>query len=213
MEDRAEDRGRGARASRPGSEGASAPGRRAGRSTSSRRAGPPSPARESLRCAWRPSVPPATAVNELWRIRDARRGGFRGWLLSLVSRCFSSEFETQERFNSAQVRLDNELVEWIEARFAATHRHYDTVLGQMGHHLGEIDTRHLMLQAEVVKHTHDLVRRIDLVLAESEKSRMVLDPDAEGRTRPSCGPRRTASGLNEDGSRVRRTGAFRRRRS
>jgi hypothetical protein len=113
-------------------------------------------------------------VNELWRIPGARRSGFRGWLLGVVSRCFRAEFETQERFNSAQVRLDNELVEWIDARFAATHAHYDTVLGQMGHHLGEIDTRHLMLQGEVVKHTHDLVRRIDLVLAESEKSRMVL---------------------------------------
>jgi hypothetical protein len=121
-----------------------------------------------------PERPSGAAVNELWRIPGARQAGFRGWLLSLVSRCFRTDFETQERFNSAQVRLDNELVEWIEARFAATHGHYDTVLGQMGHHLGEIDTRHLMLQAEVVKHTHDLVRRIDLVLAESEKSRMVL---------------------------------------
>jgi len=135
---------------------------------------PPLLAPETVLPVRAPERPSGAAVNELWRTAAVPRPGVRGRLLGLVSCIFRSEFEMQERFNGAQVRLDNELGEWIERRFAATHQHYDEVLGQIGRHLGEIDTRHLMLQAELVKHTHDLVRRIDLVLAESEKSRMGL---------------------------------------
>jgi hypothetical protein len=49
------------------------------------------------------------------------------------------------------------------------------VLGGVGRHLGEIDERHLILQEELVAHVQDLVKRIDLVLAEGERSRRALD--------------------------------------
>jgi len=39
----------------------------------------------------------------------------------------------------------------------------------------EIDQRHLILQEEVVAHVHDLVQRIDLVLAEAERGRLSLE--------------------------------------
>jgi hypothetical protein len=113
-------------------------------------------------------------VNSLWKMADVPRNGVKGFLVRFLVRMLRPELEAQERFNSAQVRLDNELTSWVEERFAITHRHYDSVLGQVGRHLGEIDTRHLMLQDEVVKHTHDLVKRIDLVLSESESTRMEL---------------------------------------
>jgi hypothetical protein len=41
--------------------------------------------------------------------------------------------------------------------------------------MGEIDERHLILQEELVAHVHDLVRRIDLVLAEAERGRLGLE--------------------------------------
>ena len=40
-----------------------------------------------------------------------------------------------------------------------------------GRHMGEIDERHLILQEELVAHVHDLVRRVDLVLAEARAGR------------------------------------------
>jgi hypothetical protein len=40
--------------------------------------------------------------------------------------------------------------------------------------MGEIDERHLILQEELVAHVHDLVRRVDLVMAEAEKGRVGL---------------------------------------
>jgi hypothetical protein len=73
------------------------------------------------------------------------------------------------------VRFDNELLDYIDARLDATHRHYDDVLGLHGRHMGEIDERHLILQEELVAHVHDLVRRVDLVLAEAEKGRLGLE--------------------------------------
>jgi hypothetical protein len=41
--------------------------------------------------------------------------------------------------------------------------------------MGEIDERHLILQEELVAHVHDLVRRVDLVLAEGERGRLSLE--------------------------------------
>jgi hypothetical protein len=74
-------------------------------------------------------------------------------------------------FNARQVQLDNEILAYLEARFAATHRHYDAVLGMIGRHLADVDERHLILQEELVAHVHDLIQRIDLVLAEVERGR------------------------------------------
>ena len=70
------------------------------------------------------------------------------------------------------MQLDNATLDYVDARFAATHRHYDAVLGGVGRHLGEVDERHMILQEELVAHVHDLVERVDLVLAESERGRV-----------------------------------------
>ena len=125
----------------------------------------------------RPAAPPppppdGEAVNALWGVRPARPLGF---LAGLVARLLRPLFDAQKDFNSRQVQLDNETLAYLEARFAATHRHYDDVLGIHGRHMAEIDERHLILQEELVAHVHDLVRRIDLVLTEAEKGRLSLE--------------------------------------
>jgi hypothetical protein len=83
--------------------------------------------------------------------------------------------DAQVSFNARQVQLDNELLAYIDARLEATHRHYDAVLGGYGRHMEDIDKRHLILQEELVAHVHDLVKRIDLVLSESERGRLSLE--------------------------------------
>lgn len=112
------------------------------------------------------SVPDGTAVNARWDLRGAARlGGWLGrWLRPLAA--------AQTDFNSHQVQFDNTLLAWVEARFAQTHQHYDTVLGLHGRHLQEIDQRHLQLQQDLVGHVHDLVQRLDLVLGEVERGRL-----------------------------------------
>jgi hypothetical protein len=123
-----------------------------------------------------PPRPDGAAVNALWEAKP--RGelrGFRGWLARRLRRLLLPSFEAQVAFNSRQVQLDNELLAYVDARFDATHRHYDAVLGIHGRHMGEIDERHLILQEELVAHVHDLVKRIDFVLAEAEKGRLSLE--------------------------------------
>jgi hypothetical protein len=122
-----------------------------------------------------PLRPDNTAVNELCRLPYTPPGGLRGAALRLLLRVLGPVLEVQTRFNCRQAQLDNELMQYIEARFARTHAHYDQVLGDYGRHLGEADQRHVLLQNELVAHVHDLVRRIDLVLAESERSRLSLE--------------------------------------
>jgi hypothetical protein len=134
---------------------------------------PPEPAADSPAP---PSPPDGRAVNELWTARPTSEpGGLRGALARALRRLLEPSRDAQVAFNSKQVQLDNELLAWIEARFAHTHRHYDAVLGGYGRHLTEIDERHMILQEELVAHVHDLVHRIDLVLGESEKGRLALE--------------------------------------
>jgi len=131
------------------------------------RASPPAPA---------PARPDNTLVNESWRIRSAApAGGVRGRLARAVRALLAPVLDAQETFNSRQVQLDNELLAYVDARLAATHRQYDEVLGIHGRHMGEIDERHLILQEELVAHVHDLVRRVDLVLSEAERGRLSLE--------------------------------------
>jgi hypothetical protein len=122
--------------------------------------------------------PDNAALNAGWRVRDALGGG--GWRRLLargLGRVLARVLDAQEAFNSRQVQFDNALLDYIDARLSATHRHYDEVLGLHGRHMGEIDERHLILQEELVTHVHDLVRRIDLVLAEAERGRLGLERD------------------------------------
>ena len=86
-----------------------------------------------------------------------------------------SSIVLQVSWNSRQVQLDNEILEYVDARLDVTHRHYDAVLGIHGRHIQDINERHLILQEELVAHVHDLVKRIDLVLAEAEKGRLSLE--------------------------------------
>jgi hypothetical protein len=120
-----------------------------------------------------PSLPDGTAVNQTWDLRPLlARGGLVGrflrWLLTPL-------VETQVTFNSQQVQLDNHVLEYLERRFDATHRHYDAILGIHGRHMEEIDERHVLLQEDLVSHVHDLVKRIDLVLEEHERTRVSLE--------------------------------------
>jgi hypothetical protein len=127
----------------------------------------------------RPQAPPppdGSAVNALWEARPARAlSGLRGLLGRRIAALLAPEREAQVAFNSRQVQLDNELVAYVDARFADTHRHYDHVLGLVGRHLNEADERHMILQEELVAHVHDLVKRIDLVLGEGERGRLSLE--------------------------------------
>jgi hypothetical protein len=122
-----------------------------------------------------PPPPDLAAVNEGWRTAPPPARGFRRLLDAFFRIALGRHFASQAEWNARQVRLDNELLAWVEARFAATHRHYDAVLGQTGRHLGEVDERHMILQEELVAHVHDLVKRIDLVLGEAEKGRVGLE--------------------------------------
>lgn len=120
-----------------------------------------------------PVRPDLGPVNQTWNTSAiGPRGGAVGRFLR---RCLAPLFDGQTSFNSRQVQLDNALFEYLDERLAATHRHYDGVLGIHGRHMAEIDERHLILQEELVAHVHDLVKRVDLVLGESEKGRLSLE--------------------------------------
>jgi hypothetical protein len=125
-----------------------------------------------------PAVPPpdGRAVNAGWDVRSAGRGaGLRGLLARIVLRALGPTLDAQVAWNSSQVRFDNELLAYVDARIDAVHRHYDAVLGAHSRHMGEIDERHLILQEELVAHVHDLVKRIDLVLSTAERGRLSLE--------------------------------------
>jgi len=123
-----------------------------------------------------PPRPDNSAVNASWDLAaQALPGGVRGRLAGLVRSILQPVIESQSAFNSRQVQFDNELLAWVEGRLDATHRQYDAVLGIHRRHMAEIDERHLIVQEELVAHVHDLVRRIDLVLAEGEKGRVSLE--------------------------------------
>lgn len=126
-----------------------------------------------------PCPPDATAVNEAWRAEAPPAGGVGRVLRRLLDRLLAPRFEAQQAFNARQVQLDNAMLRYIEERFAATHRHYDRILGLHGRHLGEADERHLILQEELVAHVHDLVKRIDLVLAVAERGHLSLEAAVE----------------------------------
>jgi hypothetical protein len=119
-----------------------------------------------------PSGPDTTAVNASWDVGRFVPGGLLG---RLVGRLLAPLAQAQTAWNARQVQLDNELLDYVEKRFDATHRHYDRVLGIHGSHMKDVDERHLILQEELVAHVHDLVKRIDLVLGEGEKGRLSLE--------------------------------------
>ena len=118
-----------------------------------------------------PAPPDATAVNEGWPAQGEPRRGLAGLVHRVAFRLLGGRFEAQRAWNAHQVRLDNDLLRYVEERFAATHRHYDRLLGLQGRRLDEVDERHVLLETELVAHVQDLVRRIDVVLAETGRGR------------------------------------------
>lgn len=122
-----------------------------------------------------PAPPDGSQVNESWRAPATAPGGIKGMAYRLLDRLLRPRFEAQEAFNAQQVQLDNEILRYLQERSAATHAHYDRLLGAYGRHLGEVDERHLILQEELVSHVADLVKRIDLVLERGERSRLSLE--------------------------------------
>lgn len=119
--------------------------------------------------AWKPPAPPDLGpVNESFRTAPDRLSGS---FFSLIDGREKTR-QAQQHFNSNQVRLDNALVTWTAEHFAATHKHYDAVIGQMQKRMDEIDLRHLELERELVRHVHEMARRIDVVLGEGEKGRV-----------------------------------------
>ena len=114
-------------------------------------------------------------MNASWAANAAPGRGLGGLLSRLLARLLAPQLEAQRAFNADQVRLDNALLHHLEQRFAATHRHYDEILGGAGRRLDEVDERHAQLAQELVAHVHDLARRIDLVLAEADRGRPALE--------------------------------------
>ena len=146
-------------------EGAPEPTPLALRPATARRPQAPPPAEPA------PAPPDASAVNEAWPAEGEPRRGLRGLVDRALGRLLGGRFEAQRTWNAHQVRLDNELLRYVEERFAATHRHYDRLLGLQGRRLDEVDERHVLLERELVAHVQDLVRRIDLVLGEASRGR------------------------------------------
>jgi hypothetical protein len=125
-----------------------------------------------------PPRPDNAGLNSSWRLPGPAGGGsLRARLARWVLGLLQPPLEAQQGFNARQVRFDNEVLDYVDARLAHTHRHYDAVLGIHGDHMGEIDERHMIVQEELVAHVHDLVKRIDLVLAESERGRLSLQSE------------------------------------
>lgn len=120
-----------------------------------------------------PRRPDSGAVAALSEAQPAPGRG--GLLARWVRRLLAPSFTAQAAFNARQARLDTELLDYLDARFDVTHRHYDHVLGLHGRRMNEIDERHVLLQRDLVSHVHDLVSRIDLVLSGSERGRLSLE--------------------------------------
>ena len=121
------------------------------------------------------ALPDPGPVNASWPASAAPGRGLGDRVSRLLARFLAPQLEAQRAFNADQVRLDNALLRHLEERFAATHRHYDGILGGAGRRLDEVDERHAQLAQELVAQVHDLARRIDLVLAEADRGRPALE--------------------------------------
>jgi len=131
---------------------------------------PPSATVPSEPPAWNPPAPPdLRAVNGSWPAGASRPSGA---ISSLLDGSREKDREAQVKFNSDQVQLDNALVTWTAEHFAATHRHYDAALADMRKRMDDIDARHRELERELIRHVHEMARRIDVVLGEGEKGRV-----------------------------------------
>ena len=122
-----------------------------------------------------PEPPNSAPVNAAWRAEAGAPAGASGLLYRILARLLSPRFAAQRAFNAKQVELDNQVLAFLGARFAATHENYDRLLGAMGRRLDEIDDRHRRLEAEVQAHVRDMVERLDLVLEEATRGGLARD--------------------------------------
>jgi len=133
---------------------------------------PSSPGREHLNASWDTSS----------TLRDPPSGGWgrlfaplKKPLQRLVGFALGPAIERQAAWNSSQVRFDNELVAYVDARLDRLSHHYDHVLGLHGKRMEEIDERHSILQQELVRHVHDLVERIEFVFESAETNHLYVE--------------------------------------
>ena len=150
---------------------------------------PVSPSRESLNelwDLWRALETPLNAVGPHPHRSpsgdSAPAGGLRtppGILRGLLRRvlrfAWGPLIDRQVQLNSDQVRFDNELVGYIDRRLDAISAHYDHMLGLYGKRMEEIDERHLILQQELIRHVHELVKRMDFVFETAEQNHLYLE--------------------------------------
>ncbi len=118
--------------------------------------------------------PPDLAAIAGGPVVAARPRGLRRLVAALFGRWLSPQLEAQRDWNAAQAQIDAEIVRYLHARLAATHRHYDGLLAEQGRRQDEIDARHRQLERELVAHVHDLVARIDLVLLAANREKQAL---------------------------------------
>jgi hypothetical protein len=133
-----------------------------------------------------PSSPDRRLLNERWNVGEAlaappsgRLGRGLGFLRPALQRlarfALGPLVERQVELNSAQVRFDNEIVSYLDDRLERLTAHYDRVLGLHGKRMEEIDERHLILQQELVRHVHELVKRIEFVFENAEQNHLYLE--------------------------------------
>lgn len=145
----------------------------------------PDPEQQSPLASVEKEPPPATPVspnrerlNELWDLSkalEAPPGILRGLLRRILRFAWGPLVDRQVELNSAQVRFDNEIVEYIDQRLDRISAHYDHLLGLYGKRMEEIDERHLILQQELIRHVHELVKRIDFVFETAEQNHLYLE--------------------------------------
>ncbi len=133
-----------------------------------------------------PVSPDRNYLNERWDVATALKTTPSGQLARLFSplrkplqrvmRFVLGPFvEQQAEMNSAQVKFDNQLIEYIDERLDRISAHYDRLLGLHGKRMEEIDERHLILQQELIQHVHDLIKRIDFVFETAEQNHLYLE--------------------------------------
>lgn len=133
-----------------------------------------------------PTSPSTERLNESWDISTAFEtpppgriarifSPLRRPLRRLMRFAVGPVVERQVELNSAQVQFGNELVQYIDARLDRISAHYDRMLGLHGKRMEEIDERHLILQQELVRHVHELVKRIDFVFETAEQNHLYLE--------------------------------------
>jgi len=124
-----------------------------------------------------PTPPDASAVNTAWRPPSLAGGGILGGLRRAAGWLLRPQLDSRTRFDSEQVRLDNELLTYVSAHFAATHRHFDGLVAAGSVRIDEIDQRHQQSQERIVAHIQELVQRVGLLLDATERSRLSSESD------------------------------------